>query len=134
MNLGHGVDAVNDDPFGFRRVQRGALFRRIDPVAAEHGLDPLPQAALLGQSREQAHRLIGDAVLGVVEVEAVGLGGQTLAAAGIVGEEPPQMKGADSRSMNLKRFPRRAVRQGRPRRFNIGGQRCGIHGHIPLIN
>ena len=37
------------------------------------------QAALLGQPEEEPERLVGDAVLGVVEVEAGGLGGQALA-------------------------------------------------------
>ena len=43
------------------------------------------------RSQQQAERLVGDAILRVVEVEAGGFGGQALAAPGIVGEELPQM-------------------------------------------
>ena len=34
-------------------VQDGTVFRDVDPVAPEHGVDALPQAAFLGQPQEQ---------------------------------------------------------------------------------
>jgi hypothetical protein len=40
---------------------------------------------------EQSHRLVGDAVLGVVEVEARRLSGQPFAAPLILGEQVAQM-------------------------------------------
>ena len=59
----------------------------VDLLAAEHRVDPLRQAGSLGQLQQEAQRFVGDAVLGVVEVEADGFGGQALAPLGIVGEE-----------------------------------------------
>ena len=52
------------------------------------------QARLLGQLQQQLQRLVGDAVLGVVEIEPDGLDRQALAALGIVGEELAEMQPA----------------------------------------
>ena len=68
-------------------VQDGAVLRDVDLLAAEHGVDPRAQAGFLGQLQEQLERLVGDAVLRVVEVDARRLGRHALAALGIVREE-----------------------------------------------
>ena len=56
----HDVLAVDDDRGAFRRAQRDvqhrAVFRDVDPVAAEHRVDTLAQAALLGELHEQRER------------------------------------------------------------------------------
>ncbi len=100
MHLGHDVGAVDDNPFALRRAQRDvqhrALFRHVDPFAAEHRRDALAQAAFLGQSREQSHRFVGDAILGVIEIDAGSFGSQALAAAGIFGEKLPQIGDCES--------------------------------------
>ena len=44
----------------------------------------------LGELQQQPQRLVGDAVLGIVEIEAGGLDREPLAALGIVGEELPR--------------------------------------------
>ena len=63
-----------------RDVQDGAVLGDVDLVAAEHGVDARAQAGLLGQLQQQLERLVGDAVLRVVEEEADGLERHPLAA------------------------------------------------------
>ncbi len=60
-----------------RHVQHGAIFRKIDLLATEHGLDPPVQAGGPGQPDEQLDRLVGDAILGIVQIEAGGLNRET---------------------------------------------------------
>ena len=50
-----------------------------------------PEAALLGQLTEQRERLVGDAVLRVVQIDPRRLGAHAPAAPGVVGEELPQV-------------------------------------------
>ena len=99
VHLGHDVHAVHHDPLARRRpqgdVKHGPLLGHVDLLAAEHGLDASGEAALVGQPQQQPERLVGDAMLRVVEVEAGGLGGQALARAGVVGEDLPQVQLAD---------------------------------------
>ena len=72
-------------------MEHGAVLGDVDVVAAEHGIDPLAQPAGLGQGHEEAHRLVGDAVLGVVEVQPGPVGDEPLAPVRVVGEEVPQV-------------------------------------------
>ena len=46
---------------------------------------------LLGELEQQAQGFVGDAVLGIVEIDSGGLDREPLAALGILGEELPQM-------------------------------------------
>src|SRR5204862_292362 len=83
--LRHDVLSVDDDRGrpgrAERHVEHRPALRLVDPLAREHGIDARAQAALLGQPHEERKRLVGRAVLGVVEVEARGLGGHPLAEA-----------------------------------------------------
>ena len=72
-------------------MQDGAVLGDVDLLAAEHRVDPPAQAGLLGELDEQPQRLVGDAVLRVVEVEPDRLDGHALAASGVVGEQLAQM-------------------------------------------
>ena len=58
MDAGDDVFAIDEDRFAFGRAQRdvqhGAVFGDVDLVAAEHGVDALLQAALLGELRRAA--------------------------------------------------------------------------------
>ena len=87
----HDVLAVDHDRGPFRgaqgHVQHGAVLGDVDLLAAEHGVDPRAQTALVGQLQQQLERLVGDAVLRVIEIDARGLGGHAFAALGIVGEQ-----------------------------------------------
>ena len=78
-----------------RDVERGASFRDVDRLAAEHRLHLLLEPALDGELPEELHRVVGDAMLRVVEIEALGLGGQTLASARIAGEELAEIEVAN---------------------------------------
>ena len=92
-------------------MEHGALLGRVDPVAAEHRLDLFAQPARAGQSDEQTDRLVRDAVLRVIEVQAGGLHGEALAARRIVGEQRPEGHVAHLLVMRRKRPPRRERRQ-----------------------
>ena len=115
VHLGHDVLAVHDDGGGPRRaegdVQDRAVFRDVDPVAAEHGVDAIAQAAFPGQLHEELQRLVRDAVLRVIEKDARGFSRQTLAAFGIRREERAEMDVLDLLVVGGERFPRRACRQ-----------------------
>ncbi len=114
---GHHVLAVHHDGRAARRtqghVQHGAVLRDVDPVAAEHGVDPRPQPGLLRQLEEQPERLVGDAVLRVVEIDADGLGAEPLAALRIRGEEIAQMQLANRLVMSPKGLPGGTPGQGK---------------------
>ena len=88
-----------------------AVLRRVDPVAAEHRIRALGEARLVGQLQQEAQRLVGDAVLRVVEVDAGALGGEPLAACRVLGEEVAQVEVADLGVVLLERAPRPAVRE-----------------------
>ena len=65
----------------------------------------------LGEPQQQPHRLLGDAVLRVVEREPGALDGEARRPAGIVGEQGAQMRVLDRRVMRLQRPPGRALGQ-----------------------
>ena len=119
MHLRDDVDAVDEERAPAWHAQRdmedGAVLGRVDPVAAEHRLRALAQPRLLGELEEQPQRLVGDAVLRVVEVDAGALGGETLAARRVLGEEVAQVCLADLRVVALERLPGRAFAQWRHR-------------------
>ena len=127
MDLRHDVFAIHDDglPFGGAQghVQDGPLFRDVDFVPAKHGIDAGPQAGFLRQLQQELERLIGDAVLRIVEVDADGLDRHPLPALGVVREELPEMQLADLRVMGFEGLPRRAC-----------GELCDCcHADSPLV-
>ncbi len=86
VHLVHDVDAVDDERRPFRHAERDvedrAVLGHVDAVAGEHHVAALLELGLSGELEEQRERLVGDAVLGVVEVEPGGLDGQPLPAVG----------------------------------------------------
>src|SRR5665811_2116909 len=52
-----------------RGVQHRAVLGDVDPLTGEHRLDPAGEVHLLGQSDQQGDRLVGDQVLGEVDVQ-----------------------------------------------------------------
>src|SRR5438128_9586523 len=85
-----------DVPLGAQGdVQDRSPLRHVDPLSPEHGVDPRAQAGCLRQLEEEPQRLVGDAMLRVIEVDAHRLRRQALAAPGVVREEPAQMQVAD---------------------------------------
>src|SRR5262249_11414852 len=86
-------------------VQDRALLRDVDLVAAEHGVDVLAEAGLLGELQQKAERLVGDAVLGIVEVDPGRLDDEPLPALAVVGKELAQMLALDLLIVLLQRCP-----------------------------
>ena len=86
VHLCDDVHAVDDERRTFRHAQRDvqscAVLGDVDVVAPEHRLRALREPGLLGELDEEPQRLVRDAVLRVVEVEAGALGDQPLSACG----------------------------------------------------
>jgi len=86
------VDADRGGPGGAQRdVEDRAILRHVDLPAREHGVDALAQARLGRQLDEVPHRLVGDAVLGVVQVDPGRVQRQALAAPGVALEQVAQV-------------------------------------------
>ena len=121
----HYVGTVNNDPLTHRRpqcdVKDRPLLGHIDLTAAEHGTDVLGQVAVVGQPEKEPERLVGDAMLGVVEVEAGGFARQALPPQGVVGKDLPEMHIADRTVVLLQRLPRRARGERLGRRHPVDG-------------
>jgi hypothetical protein len=111
----HGVDSrdhvltINDDGSAFRGaqsdVQDGPVFRDVDLLTPEHGVDARAQAGFLRQLQEELEGFVGDAVLRVIQVEARRLGRHVLAALGVIGKELSEMERADIFLMGFKGLP-----------------------------
>ncbi len=118
VHVGDDVLAIDHDGRTARRAQRhvqhGPVLRDVDLVAAKHRVDALAQARLLGQLQQQLQRFVGDAVLGIVEIEARRLDRQLLAAVRIVGEQLLQLQVLRCLIMFLKQLPGRAPAQRWP--------------------
>src|ERR1039458_4811924 len=73
--------AASDWPRGARSAvcNNAAPLRRVDLVVAEHGVDALPQSALLRQRHQQPHRLVRDPVFRVVYIQSRGFRGEAVA-------------------------------------------------------
>ena len=103
-------------------MEDGAILGGVDLLAGEHGLDALLEVGLSGKVCQQLQGLIGDAVLGVVEEDAGGIGGEAGAARGVGFEEVAEMQGANGFGVLLKGSPGWA-----------GGQRGTYITHIHLL-
>src|SRR5262249_38230950 len=112
VDLGHDVLAVHDDRRATRSaqgdVQDGPIFGHVDLVAPEHGVDALPEATLRGQSTEQRDGLVGDPILGVVEIDPGRLRGEALTTAWVLGEQRAEVTLRDLLLVILERLPRLA--------------------------
>ena len=118
VHLGDDVDAVDDE----RRRPRACAARRAAPSASRCVLMTSPRNIAAVRSRRphasasstrQPHRLVGDAVLRVVEVQAGGLEHEPLAAPGVGGEQLAQVHARRSRR-GARRAPARPARSRRP--------------------
>ena len=126
VHVRHDVLAVDSDLLIPRRAQRHvqhrAVFGDVDLIPAEHRVDALAQAALLGEIEQQFERLVGDAVLGVVQVQAGRFNRQTLAALGVLGEQRPEMNVAHDFIVRRQGLPCRAL-----------GDRCDVSHEYQLL-
>ena len=109
VDFRHDVPAVHNNGSPLRRaqgdVQHRAVFRNVDLVAPEHGINGRPQAGFLRQFKEQPERFVGNAVLRIIEKKARGLGGHALSAPGVGGEKFAEMQRLDFFAMGRERLP-----------------------------
>ena len=117
VDLRDDVRAVDDQRGVARHPQRDvehrAVLGDVDPVAAEHRVDVLAQAGLLGELEQQPQRLVVDPVLREVEVQADRVGAEALGAPGVRGEQVAEVGGGELVVVGLQRRPRGPVAQGR---------------------
>ena len=96
MDVGHRIPAIHDNDCIPGRaegnVENCAVFGDVDFVASEHGFDPVAQTGFFGQTDEEFERIVGDAVLRVIEEQAFCFYGHPLAALRVIGEEFSQMQ------------------------------------------
>ena len=106
---GNDILAVDDDRSALsapeRHVQHGALLCDVDLLAAEHGVYSAAHVALVRKLNEQLKRVVGDAVLRVIEEDAGGPGGHPLAARGVTREELTQVRAARFLGVGGERLP-----------------------------
>ena len=111
MDFGNNVLAVHHDLFTARRAQRHVQHRpvlgEVDLVAAEHRIDFPAQAAFVGQAQQQPQGLVGEAMLGIVEIQPRRFQRKALAARGILCEQRPEMNLFDFPIMRRQRHATR---------------------------
>ena len=120
VHLGHDVLAIDDQrrPFGHaqRHVQHRAVLGDVDAVATKHGVDALAQPALGRQLQQEAQRLVGDAVLRVVEVQPGRLEREALRTPGVAREQLAQVAAGDLPLVRLQGLPGRVLPRRRTHR------------------
>ncbi len=125
MHVRDHVLPVDDERRSLRHAQRdvehGAVLGDVDAIAAEHRGGPLGEPGFLSQLEQEPDRLVRDAVLRVVEVQAGACGGEALAPGRVLREEVAQVEVADLGVVGLERLPGRALPEWR--RAGLG------HGH-----
>ena len=113
VDVRHDVPAIDQDrPIGAvaqRDVQDRAVLGGVDPVAREHARAPGLELACAGEVEQQPHRLLGDAVLGVVEQQVTRAQREPREPVGVGGEQLAQVHRGHGFGMSLERPPR-----GRP--------------------
>jgi hypothetical protein len=123
VDVGDDIVAVDHDRLAFGRSQGHVEDRPslggVDALTPEHGLDPRPQAGLLGQRNEQIDGLGGDPVLGVVDEQVARFGGQSLAPGRVSPEEVSQMEVSDVPVVFLQGLPLGRVDDPLPRQDAI---------------
>ena len=87
VNLRHDVLAVDENALIPRRPQRHmqdrAIFADVDLLAGEHRVPPPRDATRAGEFNKQAHSLVGDAVLRIVEEQSRSFDREALARPGL---------------------------------------------------
>src|SRR6266851_2363772 len=134
MDFGHDVLSVHKDRFilwGTQgHVQDGALLCDVDLLAAEHGVDSRSQTGLVGELKEEPKGLLGDAVLGVIKIQAHSLDRHALATLGIVRKKLPQVQLRSCFEMRCERAPRRVLCRWPP----CGWLNVCCHVYAPFVS
>ena len=115
VDVGHDIAPVHHHrPVGAvaeRRMQDRAVFRGVDPFAREHVVTPAGDILLAGKVEQQAHGFLGDAVLGVVEQEAVQTRRETGGPLGIALEQVAHMNAFHLGAVSGESLPRGGIGQ-----------------------
>ncbi|MPM23084.1 hypothetical protein SDC9_69547 [bioreactor metagenome] len=90
VHVGHDVLAVDDQRLPGRLAQRGVQHRTVlgdvDPVTAEHRVDPVGEVHLVGEVDQTGQDVPVEPVLGHVDEEVAGGEGEALGASRVLGE------------------------------------------------
>jgi hypothetical protein len=86
-------------------MQNSAIFRDIDSLASKHRVDPGPQPGLFSEFDEQLEGVVVNAIFRVIQVDADGLRGHSLATRRIVGKQAAQVQALHRRMVVFKIAP-----------------------------
>ena len=115
VDLRHHVLAIDDDGCSSRRaqghVQDSAVFRDVDLLAPEHGVDAFAQPGFLGKLQQELEGFVSDAILRVVQIEAQRFGRHTLATFGIIRKKLAQMQLTDTLMVSGESLPCLTLRE-----------------------
>src|SRR5712691_3927287 len=128
VDLGHYVLAINNDSCSSWRaqghMQDSAVFRDVDFLAPEHGINTPPESGCIRELQEQLEGLVGDAILRVIEVDTYRFGRHTLAACGIIRKKLAQMELTDILMVSGEGLPCLTFSEG---------IYCWVHLYFPFI-
>ncbi len=113
MDLRHDILAVHEDRCTSRRTQGHMQYRpllgHVDLFPAKHVVDARTQTRPPCQLDEEPYRLVGNAVLGIIEVNTDGLDSHPFPAPGVVCEKFPQMQPPNAFVVLFENFQDRAA-------------------------
>ena len=126
----HGVHvagdilAVHREPFPFGQAQRdmedGPVLGGVDVIAGEHGVAAGLHPGGSGHAQQEPHRLVGDAVLGVIEHQIASAGSEAGGPLGVASEELAQVPVTHVAEVRFERLP-----LGRGGEIHVGHSRGG---------
>ena len=115
VHFRHDVLAVHSNGRPFRSTQRDvkdrAVLSDIDLVAAEHGVDLVPQTAFVGQLQKKRNCLVGDAVFRIIQIEPGAFHNKAFAALVVLSKELSKMQITNLLEMGFESFPSWTARQ-----------------------
>ena len=86
-------------------MQRCSIFRNVDLLPAEHGVNPCLESGLLRQLDEKLNSLICDPIFRIIEIDSHVFGSHAFATCRITGEEIAEMQAPTSSVMVFENPP-----------------------------
>jgi len=134
MDSGHHILTVYDDGCSTRGAQSNmqdrSLFRDIDLLAAEHGIDSRLQTGFFRKLKQKLESFVGDSIFRIIQIDAQGFYCQTLAALGIIRKEIAEMCLLDALIVIFESFPGWAF----DGRFSRDWFDACCHIHFPFVS